>query len=471
MKLLFGVGDILKLANIVDAGYQGDVVLGFGAPAPKIQSHPPWIFETELMMSPEVLICCVVLFISGLLCSAGGIGGGGIYVSVLMLAGKLGPHDAVPLSKAVVFFGAFASLCLNMRKKLPWAAEPSSTASGMQSLIDYSICRIVVPSALIGTLLGVMFNRLTADWVLIGILCMILCFMTFMVTKTTHQQYLEEEQSRGLGPASDDNSHLPTAPTTAEMQGRSSLPTFGSQDVKRTRGVLQQQDVWLAGVMLVIIIVCGVLRHHAGLCMDEIEKRSSPAAHEACRHPFVNFFPSVVESMIYSRNMWNVLHALFLAFPTCVCLIVFGYYSKHCVVNEGWTNGMLAKYMTMGVTTGILSGLVGIGGGLIFSPFFLLMGVDPNIAVATSSTCVLFTSSSTTLQYLLTDRIILSLALAYGSVNLVASWLGTSFVHFLQDNFHARKSYISAIVAMGVFISLVLCTVKLYFRITEGPSA
>ena len=50
------------------------------------------------------------------------------------------------------------------------------------------------------------------------------------------------------------------------------------------------------------------------------------------------------------------------------------------------------------------AGLVGIGGqeikvaglhgarlcagGLIFSPFFLLMGVDPSVAVATSSTCV-----------------------------------------------------------------------------------
>ena len=55
----------------------------------------------------------VVLFLSGVLCSAAGIGGGGIYVAVLMVLGALSPHDAVPLSKAIVFFGAIATLIVN----------------------------------------------------------------------------------------------------------------------------------------------------------------------------------------------------------------------------------------------------------------------------------------------------------------------------------------------------------------------
>merc|ERR1719199_788904 len=122
-------------------------------------------------------------------------------------------------------------------------------------------------------------------------------------------------------------------------------------------------------------------------------------------------------------------------------------------LQEGWRLIDALAYSGMGVLTGCLAGLVGIGGGLIFSPFFLLMGVEPAVAVATSSTCVIFTSSSTTLQYLLTDRIVMTLALAYGVVNLVASYLGTSFVHWLQDNYGTRKSYITGIVAVGVAIS------------------
>merc|ERR1719183_1428403 len=132
-----------------------------------------------------------------------------------------------------------------------------------------------------------------------------------------------------------------------------------------------------------------------------------------------------------------------------------------CIAKEGWNMREVALYQFMGVSTGCLAGLVGIGGGLIFSPFFLVVGVEPHVAVATSSTCVIFTSSSTTLQYLLTDRIITSLAVIYGIVNLLASWTGTSFVHFLQDNFQTRKSYITMIVAVGVFLSAALSVAKL----------
>merc|ERR1712151_731943 len=95
------------------------------------------------------------------------------------------------------------------------------------------------------------------------------------------------------------------------------------------------------------------------------------------------------------------------------------------------------------------------------------MGVEPTVAVATSSTCVIFTSSSTTLQYLLTDRVIVSLMCVYGTMNVLASYAGTAFVHFLQDRFTARKSYITAIVAAGVLLSAVLSLAKLEFQATS----
>merc|ERR1719284_1380987 len=151
-----------------------------------------------------------------------------------------------------------------------------------------------------------------------------------------------------------------------------------------------------------------------------------------------------------------------LAIPISACSLVMIYFSQACMKHGGWTAPQVAKYEGMSVCTGCLAGLVGIGGGLIFSPFFLLMGVEPAVAVATSSTCVIFTSSSTTLQYLLTDRIVMTLAIAYGIVNLVASYLGTSFVHWLQDNYGTRKSYITGIVAVGVAISAGLSVAKLF---------
>merc|ERR1719329_1018003 len=149
--------------------------------------------------------------------------------------------------------------------------------------------------------------------------------------------------------------------------------------------------------------------------------------------------------------MAQAIQHIFLVVPICICLAVMIYYSQVCINKEGWSLREVALYEGMGSVTGLLAGLVGIGGGLIFSPFFLVLGVEPHVAVATSSTCVIFTSSSTTLQYLLTDRIITSLAMIYGIVNIVASWAGTSLMHFMMDK-GARKSYITMIVALGVLV-------------------
>merc|ERR1719436_2269913 len=117
---------------------------------------------------------------------------------------------------------------------------------------------------------------------------------------------------------------------------------------------------------------------------------------------------------------------LTLVLPITVCSLVMVFYSRACALHEQWRPVEVFKYEAMGVLTGCLAGLVGIGGGLIFSPFFLLMGIDPAVAVATSSTCVIFTSSSTTMQYLFTDRVVMSLAVVYSIVTLVASYVGTS---------------------------------------------
>lgn len=54
-----------------------------------------------------------------------------------------------------------------------------------------------------------------------------------------------------------------------------------------------------------------------------------------------------------------------------------------------------------GLIVGILSGLLGIGGGLFICPVLLILGVNPITATCTSNFIMLFTSSSTSLQFFL----------------------------------------------------------------------
>jgi hypothetical protein len=55
----------------------------------------------------------------------------------------------------------------------------------------------------------------------------------------------------------------------------------------------------------------------------------------------------------------------------------------------------------VGLIVGTLSGMLGIGGGLFICPILLIMGLNPITATCTSNFLMLFTSSSTSIQFFL----------------------------------------------------------------------
>ena len=74
---------------------------------------------------------------------------------------------------------------------------------------------------------------------------------------------------------------------------------------------------------------------------------------------------------------------------------------------------------------GVLAGLLGIGGGLVKGPLLLELGMRPQAAAATSGFMVLFTASSTTLQFLLAGALRADVAWL-GMVSLAAAAAGNA---------------------------------------------
>ena len=52
-------------------------------------------------------------------------------------------------------------------------------------------------------------------------------------------------------------------------------------------------------------------------------------------------------------------------------------------------------------TSGCMAGLLGIGGGLILGPLLLQLNIHPMVSTATSNFLVLFTASSTSIQFII----------------------------------------------------------------------
>lgn len=428
-------------------------------------AHPLWKPEWHRMLDRGALRAGLCLFIGGVICTAGGIGGGGIYVTVLMFFGELSVHDAIPMSKVVVFAASLPSLILNLSKSI---VEKEGSAA--KSLIDYNVCRIVVPWALIGTLLGVYWNRHVDGTVIVGLLCVILIGMTALICRKGWEQHceeekLEEEQQRilqkAMGESPQDGSRVQDATIPADSDdhsqaaGEGSLESDKGEERPLARNTLLPIDMKLAGSALLLVIFCGTMRYHTVKCIRD---------GDGCTHPIAEIIS--VGQLNELKNHTQVLEGLqsFILFvPVIYCSVIAAYYSHGCVKSEDdWSWCRVASYSLMAITTGALAGLVGIGGGLIFAPFFIQMGMDPHVAVASSSTCVIFTSSSTTFQYLFTDRIIVALIFSFGIPHLMAAYTGTKLVHFIQDNYGTKKSWITWIVAFGVGISTLLAIHKMF---------
>jgi len=459
---------MLNLHTVLQGGLNlaaenGSFIQVSGLPQAADLVHPFWLFQWDLIFQPEVAICSVILFFSAILCSAAGIGGGGIYVAVLMVSGKLTPHDAVPLSKAVVFFGSMSSLAVNLYQQAMNRQKP-----GGKKVIDVDAMRVVVPATLIGTFIGVLLNRHTSDYIIVVLLTSLLGFMTGMVLRTARQQVLEESQPLPITdqssstPASSDDQYAasPNTPLLRDQQSKNEQ----AATLSARKRVLSTQDASWGGALLVLVVMGGILRFHMGACRAEVLGDTSQVG--SCNHPVNMMFRHHMEEWMKSAATSKIMQMIVVGLPMWTCIagtVHFGFVASSEV---GWEGKMVMLYQGVSVATGLLAGLVGVGGGLILSPFFLLTGMEPAVAVGTSATCVLFTSSSTTMQYMFTDRVIMSLALVYGIVTLAASFLGTCLVHIIQDKF-ARKSYITFIVALGVGISAVLSVMKFVYLISE----
>jgi uncharacterized membrane protein YfcA len=425
----------------------------------------PW----EDLAKPEATVCVIIMFFSGVLCAAAGIGGGGIIVTVLMFFGHLSPHDAVPMSKAIVFMGAVSSGFLNIGKKFRGGDKIQE-----QPLIDWRIVKLTVPMALIGTLFGVLLNRETPGWQIVLLLTAILCLMTSMLLHKAVKQYYGEVYGRRADQQESEDEE--SATLLGNTQDGDS-PSEGSHSEASGKELGQNRysyiDAFYMGSLLIVVIVGSVLRDHAKSCRNEKMQLDvkTPLAESACSHPVLTtVFGAHMEQWMENEGLASFIQGVMIIIPIWICLSIAMYYG-YKVLQDGWEMRRIMIYQSVALLTGCLAGLVGIGGGLVLSPFFLLYGVEPSVAVATSSTCVIFTSSSTTMQYLLMDRIRIVLAVFYGFANLFASLLGTGLVHYLQDTFASRKSYITLIVALGVVASTVLSFMKLVEELGPRHSA
>jgi uncharacterized membrane protein YfcA len=98
-----------------------------------------------------------------------------------------------------------------------------------------------------------------------------------------------------------------------------------------------------------------------------------------------------------------------------------------------------------------MAGLLGIGGGLILGPLLLELGLHPIVSTATSNFLVLFTSSSTSIQFILLGMMNVDFGIACTLASTIGSYIGTVLIQKLIEK-TKRSSYL--IFSLGIVLGL-----------------
>jgi len=377
----------------------------------------------------------VITFFTIALAAPTGTGGGGILVPMYMIIGHFSPHSAIPLSKATILGGAIANNLINIQRRHPFANRP---------LVDYDSLQILVPSLLIGTILGVFLNAVSPAWLVTFGLVVSLGYSFSIAAKKAWAMYVEEvvkalpEKEPLLGERKEQPAqHYSFDEDKLEPKLREIIKAESRHDFRAIGMIL---------VSWILVAVCSLIKGGSG-----------PNQFVACgswSFWLVALLPFPIV-MVLSWQIGTSLNEKYDSKKAC------GY--RFAEGDAVWDEQHVRIFPLVSIIVGILAGALGIAAGTLLGPLLLQVGLNPVVSVATTGLMVLFTSSSTTMQYLFLGRLKLDYAIFFTLVGTVAAAIGNTVIHYVSRKY--RKTwFVVAILAITIGLSAVLLGYVGYYR-------
>ncbi|XP_073222966.1 sulfite exporter TauE/SafE family protein 3-like isoform X5 [Cicer arietinum] len=323
--------------------------------------------------------------------SVGGVGGGGIFVPMLILIIGFDPKSATAISKCMVTGAAISSVFFNLKLRHPTLDIP---------MIDYDLVLLNAPVIILGISIGVVISVVFADW-MITVLLIIIFIVTSMKAflkglDTWKKETIMKKEAIKLLES--------TATSSGEVEYKflPSCPNDGPQ-----KEILQQNytttcsmTYWILSLLQIPVTV-GVSMYQAiGLYQG---KKITVSKQDHGTH-------------------WP-LHLLILSL--CCALLA-----------------------------GILGGLLGVGSGFVMGPLFIELGIAPQVASATATLGMTFTASISVVQYYLLNRFPVPYALYLTLVATVAAYIGQKIIDKLINIFQ-RASLIIFVLSFTILVSAI----------------
>ena len=368
--------------------------------------------------------------------AAAGIGGGGLLVPTYAVVLGLGAKLAVPVSKATIFGVAVGNGMVIVRRKHPTAT--------CRPLVDYNIAVLMQAGVLLGVAAGVLLNTILPEIVLVVTLAIVLGFNAYKTLSKARRMWLQESRAKiesgggGDGPkaagakAADVNAADARAVAVSEELVTAQLLQLAREDQT-------QYPLWAWGSLLQML---AFLILHSLLMSGHIDPSVTPCS-----------------------DMFWLLYALPL--PVYVSLLAFfssrnhrGYKLRaqagHDFEGElQWTQRASVLLPLAAVCSGAMSGMLGIGGGMMLGPLLLSLSLDPQVSAATTGLMLIFTGAAGASEYLAVGLLPWRYALWFGGLGFAGGQTGQRVVRRMVER-SGRPSLVVCLLG-AVIAAAVIC--------------
>ena len=363
--------------------------------------------------------------------NASGLGGGLLFIPVLLLIMNFYPHEAIPISKIVIFAGALTSFMQNTRVKRPGRNTKA---------LNYNLVIVNAPNLLIGTVLGVTLNKILPNAIILFLLCLLLFFYSYKTFKTFLKLY-REESSGELHSLSSQYNTISHNNNDINLQEERPIES----ELYKDQFLLRWDKLKYILVPFLIMAGLSILRE------SEIVSKCSSVY-------WVLMLAFLVIVLFYDYYIINHIETEY----SYRKIINFPYDERDIV----WTKPTIIKLAFIGLLAGFIAGVIGIGGGVVLGPILLDLGIHPLVGSVTTNMLVLITSSSTTFQFILFKM----LNLQYGIICIIFSALGSYCGTYLVNTYvkkTGKQSFIVLVLFCVVIVSAVVLPLSSLLNIID----
>ncbi|KAG7382313.1 hypothetical protein PHYPSEUDO_005045 [Phytophthora pseudosyringae] len=370
-------------------------------------------------------LAALVIFVA----AGGGTGGGGVLDPIYILTMGLDAKTAIPLSSITILGGAIGNFFMNLRRTRDNSTQP---------LIDWDVILVMQPLLLLGATCGTFLNVIMPTW----LLCVLLVLVLSMTGTRTLQKAIKARQKERW--------HCGVAPEATSLLGvDSSLVDSVKVRSKFKSEVVPRAAVpwWkLAALAGLFVVIAGMRILRGGQNFDSPVGIASSSA----LYPVLVALPYVVLVTISYFSL-KKLGATYEKQQSP------GYELEAHEIK--WTPSSIRFFPMFSLAAGAVSGMFGIGGGIINGPLLLEVGIDASSASAMTAATVLFSSGMSSLNYAAMGKLDLHLAQLMLPMGLLTTYIGHLCLLKLVRHYNCPSMIIFSM-AVIVLVSAVAMSIE-----------